>query len=83
MISACQCEAGHRSNGKDVFCQSQVSLECRERATLLSAVWAHSSALVQLRCTLANRQALAHQEAVSGTLREEAFAAAASVKYEP
>ena len=61
----------------------QVSSECRERATLLAAVWAHSSALVELRCTLASRHALAHQEAVSGALREEAFAAASAVKYDP
>jgi hypothetical protein len=62
-------------------CRFQVSTECRERATLLAAVWAHSSALVELRCTLASRHALAHQEAVSGALREEAFAAASVVKY--
>jgi len=58
-----------------------VSLDCKERGTLLAAVWAHCMALVELRCKLGARQALERQEGVSAVLRQEAFAAAASAKY--
>ena len=58
----------------------QVALDCKERGTLLAAVWAHCMALVELRCGLASRQALERQEGVSAALRQEAFAAAALVK---
>ena len=37
-------------------------------------------ALVELRCTLASRRALDHQEGISAGLRQEAFAAVASIK---
>ena len=58
----------------------QVALDCKERGTLLAAVWAHCMALVELRCNLVSRQAIAQQEGVSAALRQEAFAAATAVK---
>ena len=71
---------GHANGLRQSRLVMQVALDCKERGTLLAAVWAHCMALVELRCNLVSRQTLQQQEGVSAALRQEAFAAATAVK---
>lgn len=59
----------------------QVSLECKERAELLSGVWRHCMALEELRCTLRYEDKINGHQVAAYEAQQEHLQAAATARY--
>lgn len=60
----------------------QVSLECKERAELLSGVWRHCMGLEELRCTLRYEDRINGHQIAAYEAQQEHMNALATVRHD-